>query len=223
MPYGVSYTSSYRKYKSCTRTPYDDWINKNKPEVVFKYSTHGMDEYAHIYFEPMKNLITIEADMEYYYFEVKFTIKIDDEKKKLEIDRFFCKSDNFWPEMFTDGTPNSGSGGISWYKKNIAFLPDFLSLENAIDTFFGSEWKIQIPLTRPLLSDTKEVSYDDYFDNYRCGPWDHTIGIFVLNKNEAATIIQKYYRGWRVRMKYRYDPETRLGKYVINKMFKELI
>ena len=60
-----------------------DWINKNKPEVVFKYSTHGMDEYAHIYFEPMKNLITIEADMEYYNFEVKFTIKIDDEKKKV--------------------------------------------------------------------------------------------------------------------------------------------
>ena len=36
----------------------------------------------------------------------------------------------------------------------------------------------------------------------------------------AATIIQAYFRGWKVRKQYRYNPHNSLGKYVIGKMFE---
>ena len=39
---------------------------------------------------------------------------------------------------------------------------------------------------------------------------------------DSAIKIQKYFKGWKARMKYRYNPETRLCKFLLKKEFTEL-
>ena len=41
-------------------------------------------------------------------------------------------------------------------------------------------------------------------------------------RHDSAIKIQKYFKGWKARMKYRYNPETRLCKFLLKKEFTEL-
>ena len=170
-PYSVSYSSDkyYRSYISCKKTPYQDWLDKNKPSVIFKYSEHYGDDVLHMYFEPSANLIYILGDFDYYSLNIIATFIIDNFTKKLTIDKIFCESDNYWPEIFINKSPSNGIGGISKYKQNIAFwTSQDITFDNAIKYFFGEDWYLIIPITRPFLHNAKELvkHYDDYFDRF---------------------------------------------------------
>lgn len=225
MSYCVSYTNGfYHKYKSSSKTPYQDWLDRNQADVIFKYSENYGDDCLYIYFEPAKSIIYIKGNFDYYDLDIITTLFIDNQTKTIKIDRIFCESINHWPDLFKNKSPSNGIGGISKYKQNIDFWQSQdITLDRAIKLFFG-EWKLITPITRPFLDNGKELieKYDDYFDNYRTGPWNHLIGKFLTDKNKAATIIQKYYRGWKIRLKYRNDPKTTLGKYLVMKMFKNI-
>ena len=224
MSYCVSYSKSYRKYKSSSKTPYQDWLDRNQSDVIFKYSENYGDDCLHIYFEPAESLIYIRGNFDYYDLYIISTLIIDNEQKTIKIDHIYCESENHWPDLFVNKSPSNGIGGISKYKQNCDFWQSQdITLDNAIKMFFGTEYKLIIPMTRPFLDNAKELikNYNDYFDNYRMGPWNHLIGKFLTDKNKAATIIQKYYRGWKIRLKYRNDPEKTLGKYLVMKMFKD--
>jgi hypothetical protein len=47
------------------------------------------------------------------------------------------------------------------------------------------------------------------------GPWGHTVAHYDFEFNMAAKIIQAVFRGWQVRMKYRYNPHCGLGRHII--------
>ena len=61
---------------------------------------------------------------------------------------------------------------------------------------------------------------DDFVDNLMVivTHWkDH------IQPHEAAAKIQAAFRGWKVRHMYRYDPENRLGRHLVLKMFNDLL
>ena len=44
----------------------------------------------------------------------------------------------------------------------------------------------------------------------------------IQKRHDSAIIIQKYFKGWKARMKYRYNPETTLCMWVLKKEFTEM-
>ena len=204
-------------FSKTSKTPYQEWLDRNKPDAIFKYSGHfGADYFWYIYFEPAKDLIYISGEFEYYTLDIISTLIVDRETKTVKIDRIFCENINHWPNMFAG--PLDGIGGISKYKQNVVFLEmEDITFDRAVKLFFG-DWNLVIPMTRPFLNNAKDL-VKDYRQVTGSGQWDRVIGTFLIDKNNAATIIQKYYRGWKIRLKICCDPETTLGKYLIMKMF----
>ena len=227
MSYGVSYSKkrydSQNWYQSeKTKTPYDDWISRGMGPVIFKYCEHCNDDILEIYFNPYERLLYIHGDLDYYDYKLVCKLLINNNTIKLE--QIFCKNINIWPEI-TRGI-KTGCGGLSHYKANMKSLGHDFSINYAIEMFFGTTWNLIIPLTIPRISDeTFEIAkkYEDDFQFYIFGPWGQIISIYKLETVLAAIIIQKYFRGWKVRMQYTYNPNTTLGRYYILKSFKTLI
>ena len=225
MSYGVSYTKkTYHKWYQSekTKTPYEDWISRGMGPVIFKYCEHCNDDILKIYFNPYERLLYIHGDLDYYNYKVVCKLIINN--NTIRIEQIFSKNINIWPEI--SGGLKTSCGGLSHYKANVNILRHHFSINFAIERFFGTTWNLIIPLTVPRISEESfEIAkkYQDDFNFYRTGPWDHTIGIYKLDKEAAAIIIQKYFRGWKVRMQYTYNPNTTLGRYYILKSFKTLI
>ena len=238
----MSFCKSYNKmhgywregHQSCANSPYIDWsLNKKRrpATVVFQYAKHWIDSDMFVYYQPSEQLVSIYLELDYYSFELKATLKINDIDRTIDIDRIHCECFNAWPEL--NGLPASGcdgrcenrSGGMALYKKNLQdLLPTYdISMEHVATLFFGPDWKVKaLPLTRPKLAD--DTSRDDmrlFFDDYRFGPWARLIGKFVPDEDASAIIIQKCFRGWIARLKYSFNPNTTLGKYYALKKFAD--
>lgn len=230
MSYCISYSPKYHdlnrwyqveKYK----TPYEDWCFKNTLPAIFKYCEHCNDDILKIYLNPFDQILYINGNLDYYTYWFVCKLRIDHHDKTIKIEKLFCKNINHWPEINGKLAPKTGGGGMSCYKSNIKLLGDDFSIDYAVEKFFGNTWKVIIPLTVPKISEeTFEIvkKYKEHFDFYRCGPWGKTIGLYMIDQLEAAIIIQKYYRGWKARMTYAYNPNTTLGKYYMLKSFKSM-
>jgi hypothetical protein len=56
--------------------------------------------------------------------------------------------------------------------------------------------------------------------------WFHVIGAFDFNEDNriaAATVIKKFWKGWQVRINYRFSPYNRLGAYLIMREFEKAL
>ena len=219
-------------YRSCAASPYDDWRRhrRRRPSVVvFQHERHWIDSDMYIYFQPVERRVCIYLAMDYFSFEMKATLAIDDVGRTIGVDRIYCENDNFWPELNgqSKATP-VGGGGIAVYKRNLQYLsPCYdVSLENVAALFFGGGWTaLPLPMTRPRLP--RDVSTQAemmrFFDDYAKGPWHATIGKFVPDEDASAVVIQKCFRGWRARRAYAFDPHTTLGKYYALRLFSDMI
>lgn len=111
-------------------------------------------------------------------------------------------------------------GGHGLFRKAIEYYASeqFHILDEIAFEFFGPDWKLTCPAhSIPRVEDSAHIHFRKWagmLNNY-IGPLSKTIAYFDLKKDLAATKIQAAFRGWRVRMKYRYNPYNRLGKYVI--------
>ena len=232
MAYCVSYTKKtgeyfHELYQSRRSSPYDDWRQnrRRRPSVVaFQFAKHWIESDLFVYFQPKERLVSMYLELEYYYFELKATLIIDDVGRTIGIDRLSCKNDNIWPEL--NGGPKSSldCGGIALYKKNLRYLlpPYDVSMEMAAKLFFGDDWTaLPLPLTRPRLDMNVSTSREmrTFFDDHPTGPWRQTIGKFVPDEDASAIVIQKCFRGWRARMVYAFNPHTTLGRYYALRLF----
>ena len=106
-----------------------------------------------------------------------------------------------------------------------------------IKHFFGLDWKLVLDRPPYELSyslatlrnqvPARDLQFANTFMNLfksvelnTCSiPLNKTVGLFRPNKEFAATMIQKWYKGWKIRLAYRFDPSNGLGKLVIMRMF----
>jgi hypothetical protein len=212
-------------YYSKTIWPYEDWISHGSPpDVIFQYSEHGMNEHMYLYFFPFEKIVYIDIDMDYYDINVIYELNISN--NNIGINRLLCKSQNHWDELNGDA-PKSGEGGINWLKRNMKVIsPDFLSMNFIANKFFSPSWNVEeLPLTRPRASEKAILLSKNCYKrmgSYKYGPWDKIIGTYFKDRITAAIIIQKYYRGWQVRMKITFNPHNSYGKYKILCGLKEI-
>lgn len=229
MSYSISYSAKtfvrdrwHQTEKS--KTPYGDWISRGQLDAIFKYCNHCGDDIISIHFHPLESLLHISGNFDYYNFDLVTELLVNSDAHTISIKKLFCKNENMWPEVM--GGPVTGEGGLSCYKKNLEYSSVF-SLETAILCFFGLGWKLlPLPMTVPRVDDEvfdKGKGFGKDFEFYRRGPWGRTTGLFKVNRKAASIIIQKYFRGWKARMAYTFNPHTTLGAYYLKRSYDKLI
>ena len=159
---------------------------------------------------PHEGLVRIDVDEDYYDVQLFIHVLVDRETRSVNVGRLWCRSRDWWPKL------KYGEGGIGWYKKQKQKqnLPDYkLSF---VDTFFGPGWVAgELPLTRPRVTPEEISACHELADRKReerC-PWDKVVATYFKDRTDAATIIQKRYRGWKVRLATTFNPNTPLGRF----------
>lgn len=232
MSYGISYASlKTKKTYTSSNNPYDDWITRDRNlDTIFQYKDHCHDVVdSTAYFLPGCKFGYIEhyAEFVVIHFKVWMELSFDETNKIVHVERLFCERENYWSDASRNDI-KSGSGGIGYYKKNLENLNvDYIGLDAYVLRFFGPEWNAApLPITRPRPSkntiDLVNNCKAAYFD-YNGGPWFRVVGVFPMERTSAATSIQKYFRGWRVKMKYRHNPNTTLGRYTCMRLFQNAL
>lgn len=225
MAFCISYSSKrwdrdrWHRSAATDNTPYDSWKHMGNPtEAAFKYTQHHGDNVAEYVFLPTSGLLSISLRFEYTNLFVEMQVGVDPDAKSIRPKAINCTSNDSWPDMHYKCPVGEGGGKL--LRKALAFYSDVNILETIAKEFFGLDWKFasfpkRIPRVKPVdrkyLHDKVDLLY------YNRGPWGKTTAYFDPELDHAATKIQAAFRGWKVRMKYRYNPHNRLGKHVIMK------
>ena len=237
MSYGVSFggkSHDWDRWHCCgspTAKPYDDWVARGRPyEAVFQYKVHYGDNVYEYYLMPGMGLAYIEAYIEFVVMHVSVVARVefDDEERTVAVESMLCERENYWgDERLSHGEPRSGAGGLGYYRKNVEALGDRVSIEVLIEAFFGPGWALRaLPLTRPRTPEELVLLAKSMCPaatgDYRCGPWTRVIAIYPFGREMAATVIQRHFRGWRVRMATAFNPTTPLGCLLELREFRKL-
>lgn len=228
MSFGVSYSKDRvcdKWFQSCQSTPFEDWQARGSIlEAVFQYAAHcedSMDVRFHFMPGYKFGCIKFYAEFVVMNFELWFEMSFDEECKIVHVERLFCKRENYWQDT-TRGL-QSGTGGMGFYKKNVEDLGDDIEIASFVGHFFGPEWRVApLPMTRPKIREdylVLEAGAFAHYSHYHFGPWFKVVGVYPMEREEAATTIQKMYRGWRARIKYTFNPHTSFGKFLIMREF----
>jgi hypothetical protein len=200
-------------YKNKIKYPYEDWLDR-KHDVIFVYSEHRCQNFMRYFYIPQLSTLYLDIDFEYYVFKASCQIQIIN--KIVTIIGVSCQNENIWPEI--QRHPASASGGVRYFKKHLKIFRTAPILENFRNQMFGPEYTLCFSKKATMIPlDTFEFDYKAYESNI----WNVCIGTYDTTRDEAATLIQSKFRGWRVRIMYRYNPYTSLGRYVIGKLFRE--
>ena len=221
MAFSVSYNNNNNKTMDKKRSPYEDWINYGCPALAaFRYSQHSMADYYTVIFDPTLNALFIDINCEYWTMTAIARVDVDAENKKLRITGASCKASNHWPLMNAIHCPR-GEGGARFLRRALGYFDDLSLLKTVASVFFGPEWSFVTPIKRGRLHDpelfiSSMCKWDESMYSTR-QQWGRATAYFDRTdiEGDAATRIQAAFRGWKVRMKYRYSPYNRLGKYVI--------
>lgn len=214
----MAFSVSYNDKK---RSPYNDWISHGCPAIAaFRYTQHAMADDYTLIFDPTLNALFIDINCEYWTMTAIASVHVDSVAKKLRITGASCKAANHWPLMNGIHCPH-GEGNSRFMRRALGYFADLDLLKTVASTFFGQEWAFIMPIKRGRLHDTDLIistmcKWDDSL--YCTKPqWGRATAYFDRTdiEGDAATRIQAAFRGWKVRMKYRYSPYNRLGKYVI--------
>ena len=222
-------------YHGALEYAYDDWVRRGRvADALLTYrDPYGDDDHRTVILRPDLAVLRIEAGIEYFDFSLSAEIEVDVARRTVRVRRLLCTSCNHWPEIFIDGmSPSSGSGGVAWLKRNEAFfqgMPFEVSFKTAVAVLFGPAWTAVVPLTAPRISDEGLASAEACHGIYTKAmaetwcPWGLTVGLYDSSRHDAATSIQRRYRGWRARMRTAFDPNTRIGAYYALREFRRML
>lgn len=230
MAFSISYTPKFHKWdrycSSSEPSPYLDWIKRGRPEnTTFRYTRHGsehVDEFAYL---PSKNtMLLVYGGVE---LKTEITFNVDEANKTLHVTAVSCvcecdcdsDDDSFWKSPFngfTEGLPML-KRALDWHNINLEFV---------VHQLIGVDWHVApLPDEVPQVPEALRIAVNESSDRmyWDRGPWNKTVALYDPVPDEAATKIQAAFRGWCVRMKYRYNPYTCLGRHLILRDARELI
>ena len=174
-----------------------------------------------IVYMPRERLFFVSMALEYYDFRAAGTVLVDN--KMVKLSEVVCDYEDHWPR---DGPPTAGEGGLDIFLANLVELQNAHIMEKFIGNIFGTGYSFVLSESIPTANKECFIKGWEALEKikYESGPWDKTIGMFDTTMAEQAAItIQKHFRGWKDRMRYRYNPNTRLGRYCAMKLFEQLI
>lgn len=231
MAFSVSYTPKQydheRWHKSVedTTTPFYDWKARCSPkQATFMYSEHVCDDTLRIIFVPGLSLLYSYIDTDPYTAFITTRVVINEQEKNVNIIEVTCDCRD---GMYMDEEEYEalGRGASDMLSLCMRYLSGARLYEKITKHMFGSGWTLTVTENAPYVSKEFEDIGDKESVKMHCstGPWNKTIGTFDMTKEESSAIkIQAAFRGWRARMKYRYNPYTTLGRYCALKLYAEL-
>ena len=223
--FSVSYTKDYntRRYISASKgiSPYEDWLLRGCPtKAAFKYAEERMVNTYTLYtliYDPNLNALYIKIWFGHWIMTATAIIEVHSTSKQLSVQSASCMAKSNWP--VTRKTP-IGTGGARFLRRSLNHVSFLGILSTVAKEFFGREWSFKYirrgTLDDKKIADTMHDWYDALFLAYCI--YGATTAIYDTTKDAqtlaAATLIQATFRGWKTRMKYRFNPYNRLGKYV---------
>lgn len=221
----MAFQMRYRVYgngKQVSASSYKDAITQKQRGIVsgFVYSTHNHTDELYVHFCPEIRLFYIQCYMDYWNVVAYCRVEIDENAKTVRIVQCSCESTNFDDDIVP---APSGVGSLALFKECIDHMqPGFFT--DIMANFFGDGWQVLLddPETNTTTVDMDEVPIVQEWINklpsemtspYIIGHFEHD------PKYTAASKIAAAFRGWKVRMKYRFDPNTTLGKHLVMTMF----
>lgn len=217
--FSVSYTKEYntRRYISARKgiSLYEDWLRRGCPsKAAFTYAGQPMDNaYTALIYDPFLNALYIKIWYGHWIMTAIPIIEVHSTSKQLSVKAASCKAVCGWP--VTRKTP-IGIGGARFLRRSLNHVSFLGILSKVTKEFFGREWSFKY-IRRGTLYDKKiaDEMHDWYVALFLAyGIYNVTTAFYDTTKDAAATLIQAAFRGWKTRMKYRYNPYNRLGKYV---------
>lgn len=228
-----------RLFQTATVSPYEDWVRRDRPPRTTFVNREWMEDVTltQYIFMPTERLAIMTDYTEFANdLFVVAKLKIDETTRTIDVDGLHCERENYWPneDGLRPGKIKSGEGRIGFYRKNMTEYTEdgqrALSIDGFASKFFGADWRVlPMPMTRPTLPkalvkcahDASEASWKwlhGYVQTKTC-----TIGLFDgIHLVRAATTIQRYYRGWKVRLDTAFNPNTKLGYFYALRDFREL-
>ncbi len=217
-PFCVSFSpSGYKRWWHVTSPnnhPYDDWVSRCKPQcAAFVYSDYSHDDVLRLTYLPYESLVHVALSSLDDPIDAILRLKVDYVEKTIRVVEALCD--------------NRSGGGLQIFVKAIDIFTEKVIFGNIVKEMFGDDWCIIVDKGNGLF-DATMFDRVRYFRRllsvHNTGPWNKTIGIYDVGLEvNAATRIQSAFRGWRARIEFRFDPNTTLGKYCVEKMFQEVL
>lgn len=201
MSYSVSFqTCNPRDFYTTKGTPYEHWIACNRSQdarYMHLYSNYATLSAFILVFIPSLKLYFIRFFNGYISIA---TIDIDDVLKVIHVTAVTTIK--------------------NWPNRNIF---EHTGYHNTfVRVMFGMDWNINLTDNIPTVSVACEHIFNTLLYETVFGRCNQVIGTIYITENAAATIIQKWFRGWQARLKYRFDPTNRFGRFCEEMQFKAL-
>lgn len=220
----MAYSIAYKE--SSLLTPYDDWIKRNNPNRFYiNYIVRNAKEEYECMFWPKQNLLQIWVRTADHEFAVFARVNIDATTKRIKILSSQCKScrvtvPGYKPYIYDPLKNEHGRTKMAYQMINE--YKDMRILETIAHNIFGKEYSFAPSGGNKLLDNQViKVTFKKIADLVPCkimpGSWTLLGAYCDMTEDNAATKIQAAFRGWRVRMQYRYNPHNCLGRYIILK------
>jgi hypothetical protein len=200
--------------------PYHDWIARGRPrDAAFMYDTCISDQLMTIMLLPHHARVHVILDFEYYNMEATIKYKLDG--MRIILISAHCEwSRNEYKYV----------GGLDMFSE---YVEDHMKKEFIFDAivthFFLDGWSVEMQQDNDsTYTSNQEALIERFTDQldwrYRFKVKFKVIGYYDTTlENACASRIQAAYRGWRVRLAYRFNPMTSLGRFCVDLMFREVL
>lgn len=204
---------------SKVRTPYEDWVQRGQPDTVAIYY-HGVKfvqwtiDYV---FLPKQGLMRIEYDYMGSGFCATLKIKVSRKNRTIRTTQAHCSAWNV--NQYETGAP-VGTGSFKFLCEVLTYYNSHANdgiCYTVAQKLFGSLWYMtRFPAADKHVPSRKIKLVDNWMSKMDRHETAH-YAYYDLSREEAAIKIQAAFRGWRMRMLYRYNPHNALGRFVILK------
>ena len=216
----MAYSICYKE--SILLSPYDDWIKRNKPNLFFiKFIKRNAKEYEYdCIFWPKIGLLKIWVGTSEHEFTVISRVEV--QKNRIKILTSKVSSSRLAIPGYIHGKWKNEHGRTRMAFRMINEYKEMRILETIAHNIFGKEYSFAPDGGNRLLENQEIMAVLKIIENVvpcKISPGSWTLlGAYCDMTNENAAVkIQAAFRGWRVRMQYRYNPHNSLGRYVILK------
>ena len=199
--------------------PYADWLACcSIRDSAFMFSKRCLNDRMYTVFVPAMNIMYMNIQLEYWIMEAFFLVNLCHEKNIVNFTACSCSADNLWQETYP-ASPH-GQGSIAFFKRCMRSLTsDFTKY--MVHPFLGDTWKINMrsAVRSEVLLETQNA-FNEMQEHFTVFKYNSVIGHFDDTRElAAATKIKATFRGWRERMKYRFNPYTTLGQHLALKLY----
>lgn len=201
--------------------PYEDWIARGKVQATFCFMTLGF----YVEYIPHHGKFMMEDPYHDSPRIIYGHIEVDATTKTVNLKRLYRYLPKYGYNDYFDRTET-----LNWMDV-VGVIADKCIHRCLLRPMFGLEWNINTTECREVTDFSPQTDFHDYkVHGYTIPKEDYAYAASCMCKygrqvkgyfdnNTAATTIQAAYRGWKIRMKYRFNPFTRLGKWLELKEF----